>query len=39
MQCDASPGQREVCDPRSMGTMFRQSHQSCPEHPGVSDGN
>jgi len=36
---DPSPGWREACISLSEGTRFLQSHQSRPEHPGVSDGN
>jgi len=39
MQRNPSPGRREVCNSPSEGTRFRQSRQSRPEHPGVSDGN
>jgi len=31
--------QRVACDSPSEGTMIRQSRQSRPDHPGVSDGN
>jgi len=36
---DQSPGWRVACKSPSEGTRFRQSRQSRPEHPGVSDGN
>ena len=36
---DTAPGLLEACNAPSEGTRFRQSHQSRPEHPGVSDGN
>jgi len=36
---DPSPGRRAAYNSPSEGTMFRQSRQSRPEHPGVSDGN
>jgi hypothetical protein len=36
---DPSPARRAACNSLSEGTRFRQSHQSHPEHPGVSDGN
>ena len=39
MQRDPSPGPLEACHSPSEGTRFRQSRQSLPEHPGVSDGN
>jgi len=39
MQRGPSPGQREACNSRPEGTTFRQSRQSRPERPGVSDGN
>jgi len=39
MHNDPSPGRREECNSPSEGTRFRQSRQSRPEHPGVSDGN
>ena len=39
MQRDPSPGRRVACNSPSEGTRFRQSRQSRPEHPGVSDGN
>jgi len=39
MQRDKSAGRQEVCNSPSEGTMFRQSRQSRPEHPGVSDAN
>jgi hypothetical protein len=39
MQRDPSPGWQAACNSLSEGTRFRQSHQSRPEHPGVSDGN
>jgi hypothetical protein len=39
MQRDPSRGEREACNSPSEGTRFRQSRQSRPEHPGVSDGN
>ena len=39
MQRDSSPGRWVACDSPSEGTTFRQSRQSHPEHPGVSDGN
>jgi hypothetical protein len=39
MERDTSSGRREACDSPSEGTRFCQSCQSCPEHPGVSDGN
>jgi len=39
MQRDPSPGRREACNSPSEGMRFRQSRQSRPEHPGVSDGN
>jgi hypothetical protein len=38
-QRDPWPGQQEACNSLSEGTRFRQSCQSCSEHPGVSDGN
>ena len=38
MERDLSPGQQAACNSPSEGTRFRQSRQSCPEHPGVSDG-
>ena len=31
--------QREACNSPSEGMRFRQSRQSRPEHPGVSDGD
>ena len=39
MQRDPSRGQREACSSPSEGMRFRQSSQSHPEHPGVSDGD
>jgi len=39
MQHDPSPGRRVVCNSPSEGTRFRQSRQSHPEQPGVSDGH
>jgi len=39
MQHNLSPGPREVCISRSEGMTFHQSHQSRPEHLGVSDVN
>jgi len=39
MQRDPSLGRRVASDSPSEGTRFRQSRQSRPEHPGVSDGN
>ena len=39
MQHDPSPGLRVACNSPSERTRFRQSRQSRPEHPGVSDGN
>jgi len=39
VECDPSPGRRVACNSPSEGTRFRQSRQSRPEHPGVSDGN
>jgi len=39
MQRDPSPGWREACNSPSEGTRFRQSCQSRPVHPGVSDRN
>jgi hypothetical protein len=39
MQRDPSPGRQAACNYPSEGTRFRQSRQSRPEHPGVSDGN
>jgi len=36
---DLSPGRRAACNSLLEGTRFRQSRQSRPEHPGVSDGN
>ena len=39
MQRKPLPGRRAVCNSPSEGTRFRQSRQSRPEHPGVSDGN
>jgi len=39
MQCDPSPGRQVACNSPSERTRFRQSRQSRPEHPGVSDGN
>jgi len=39
MQRDLSSVRREACASLAEGTMFRQSRQSRPEHPGVSDGN
>ena len=39
MQRDPSPGRRVACNSPSERTRFRQSRQSRPEHPGVSDGN
>jgi len=39
MQRDPSPGRQAACNSPSEGTRFRQSRQSRPEHPGVSDGN
>jgi len=39
MQRDPSPGRQAACNSLSEGTRFRQSRQSLPEHPGVSDGN
>jgi len=39
MQRNPSPGRRDPCHSPSEGTRFRQSRQSRPEHPGVSDGN
>jgi len=38
MQRDLSPGRQAACNSPSEGMRFRQSRQSCPEHPGVSDG-
>jgi len=38
MQPDPSPGRQAACHSPSEGTRFRQSRQSRPEHPGVSDG-
>jgi len=39
MQWDLPPGRRELWNSQSEGTRFCQSHQSQPEHPGVSDGS
>jgi len=39
VQRNLSPGRRVACNSPSEGTRFRQSRQSRPEHPGVSDGN
>jgi len=39
MQRDPSPGRWVACISPSEHTRFRQSRQSRPEHPGVSDGN
>jgi len=39
MQRDPSPGRRVACNSPSERVRFRQSRQSRPEHPGVSDGN
>ena len=39
MQCDPLPGWRVACTSSSEGTRFHHSHQSRPDHPGVSDGN
>jgi len=39
MQGDPAPGRLAACNSPSEGTRFRQSRQSRPEHPGVSDGN
>ena len=39
VQRDPSPGRQAACNSPSEGTRFRQSRQSRPEHPGVSDGN
>jgi len=39
MQCDPSPGRRVACNSPSEGTRFRQSRQSHPDHPGVSNGD
>jgi len=36
---DTSPVRREACNSPSECMWFRHSRQSCPEHPGVSDGN
>jgi len=38
MQRDPSPGRQAACTSPSEATRFRQSRQSRPEHPGVSDG-
>jgi len=39
VQRNPSPGRRVACNSPSEGSRFRQSRQSRPEHPGVSDGN
>jgi len=39
MQRNPSPGRRVACTSLSERTRFRQSRQSRPEHPDVSDGN
>jgi len=39
MERDPSPGRRVACNSPSERTRFRQSRQSRPEHPGISDGN
>jgi hypothetical protein len=39
MQRDPSPGRQAACNSPSQGTRFRQSRQSRPEHPCVSDRN
>jgi len=39
MERDPSAGRRVASNALSEGTRFRQSRQSRPEHPGVSDGD
>ena len=39
MQCEQSPGRLAACNSPSEAKRFCESHQSRPEHPGVSDGN